>query len=94
MSDAKWFLNISTLFMILNLPLYVVGVGEAASITIKEITNSLYLDGKVVCAIDDNKSKRGSYIQGVKIVGSRYNIVAMAEKYKISHIIIAIPSPP
>lgn len=72
----------------------VVGAGEAANIIIREITNSQYLDGKVVCAIDDNRYKKGSYIQGVKIVGNRHSIIAMAEKYKITDIIIAIPSLP
>lgn len=70
----------------------IVGAGEAASAIIKEITTSRYLDGKIVCAIDDNKSKIGSYIQGVKVVGNRYDIKDSVEKYDITDIIIAIPS--
>ncbi|ROR31402.1 FlaA1/EpsC-like NDP-sugar epimerase [Mobilisporobacter senegalensis] len=70
----------------------IIGAGEAASAIIKEITTSKYLDGKIVCAIDDNKSKIGSYIQGVKIVGSRYDIKSSVEKYTVTDIIIAIPS--
>ncbi len=70
----------------------VVGAGEAANIIIREIINSRYLDGKVACVIDDNRKKIGSYIQGVKIVGSRYDIHAAVEKYKITDIIIAIPT--
>lgn len=72
----------------------IVGAGDAASAIIKEIESSRYLDGKVVCAIDDDQSKRRSYIQGVKIVGNRYSIVACAEKYSITDIIIAIPTLP
>lgn len=70
----------------------IIGAGEAASAIIKEITTSRYLDGKIVCAIDDNKSKIGSYIQGVKIVGNRYDIMSSVEKYTVTDIIIAIPS--
>lgn len=70
----------------------IIGAGEAANIIIKEIHNSQYLDGKVVCAIDDNKEKLNHYIQGVKVVGNRHSIVIAAEKYKVTDIIIAIPT--
>lgn len=72
----------------------IVGAGEAACNIIKEIDNSQYLDGKVVCAIDDDKNKEHRYIQGVKVVGNRYSIVESVEKYKITDIIIAIPKLP
>lgn len=72
----------------------IIGAGEAASTIIKEIENSQYLDGKVICAIDDDKGKTNRYIQGVKVVGNRYSIVENAEKYKITDIIIAIPNLP
>ena len=70
----------------------IVGAGEAASMIIKEISSSRYLDGKVVCAIDDNNAKYGSYIQGVKIVGNRYDIIPSVAKYAVTDIIIAIPT--
>lgn len=70
----------------------IIGAGEAANVIIKEIHNSEYLDGKVVCAIDDNKEKHGNYIQGVKIVGNRHDIISCSEKYNITDIIIAIPT--
>lgn len=72
----------------------IIGAGASASTIIREIESSKYLDGKVVCAIDDDNAKRRSYIQGVKIVGNRYDIVAAAEKYNITDIIIAIPTLP
>ncbi len=72
----------------------IIGAGEAASAIIKEIQNSDYLDGKVVCAIDDDKEKYKSYIQGIKIVGNRYDIVSTAERYNVTDIIIAMPSIP
>ena len=70
----------------------IIGAGEAANMIIKEITASKYLDGKVVCAIDDNKAKHNNFIQGVKVVGNRYDIVWAVEKYNVTDIIIAIPS--
>lgn len=70
----------------------IIGAGEAANAIIREIQNSEYLDGKIICAIDDNKSKRNSYIQGIKIIGNRYDIPEAVIKYNITDIIIAIPT--
>ena len=72
----------------------IIGAGEAANVIIREITVSQYVDGSVVCIIDDNRSKVGRYIQGVKIVGTRHKIVEAARKYEITDIIIAIPTAP
>lgn len=70
----------------------IIGAGEAGSSIIKEITSSRYLDGSIICAIDDNKDKLGSYIHGIKVVGDRTSIVKEAEKHEITDIYIAMPS--
>ena len=70
----------------------IIGAGEAGSAIIREIAGSVYVKGTVICAIDDNKEKHGSYIQGIKVVGGRNQIVEAALKYEITDIIIAIPS--
>ncbi len=72
----------------------IIGAGQASHVIIKEIQGSEYLEGKVICAIDDNKQKYGSYIQGVKIVGNRYDIISCADRYNVTDIIIAIPTLP
>lgn len=70
----------------------IIGAGAAANTIIKEISESQYLDGKVVCAIDDNRAKLRSYIQGVKVVGDRMDIGWAVKHYNVTDIIIAIPS--
>ncbi|MDD3173529.1 MAG: nucleoside-diphosphate sugar epimerase/dehydratase [Herbinix sp.] len=70
----------------------IIGAGEAGSAIIREIAVSGYVKGSVICAIDDNKEKLGSYIQGIKVVGDRTSIVVEAEKHEITDIFIAIPS--
>lgn len=72
----------------------IIGAGAAANTIIKEISESQYLDGKVVCAIDDDRAKLRSYIQGVKVVGDRQDIGWAVKRYNITDIIIAIPSLP
>ena len=70
----------------------VIGAGNAANSLIREILIDNNLKGKVVCVIDDDKEKKNSYIQGVKIVGTRKDIPWVAEKYGVTDIYIAIPS--
>jgi FlaA1/EpsC-like NDP-sugar epimerase len=72
----------------------IIGAGSAANTIIKEIRTSSYVEGKVICAIDDNKEKQGKYIQGVKIVGDRSKIIESVAKYQITDIFIAMPSTP
>lgn len=75
-----------------DIRIMVIGAGEAGNAIIKEIQKSKHLDGKVVCLIDDDPNKARRYIQGVKVVGNRDFIISAVEKYKITDIIIAIPS--
>lgn len=70
----------------------VIGAGEAGNTIITELRTSQYLNRHVVCVIDDNPSKKGKYIRGVRIVGDRTRIVEYARKYDVDEIILAIPS--
>ena len=49
---------------------------------------------KVKCFIDDNPDKRGRYLEGVPIAGTREDIQRAVEKYGINKIILALPSVP
>ena len=71
----------------------IVGGGEAARLLIDEAARNRTLFGSnIVCIIDDNKEKVGTYIREIQIVGTRKQIKQMAEKYDVNEIIIAIPS--
>ncbi|MCF2681348.1 polysaccharide biosynthesis protein [Faecalicatena contorta] len=70
----------------------VIGAGEAGSMIIHEIKTSRHLNRNLVCIIDDNPSKKGKFLQGVRIYGGRENIVECARKYDVEEIIVAIPS--
>ncbi len=54
--------------------------------------NSDHSSNRVVCIIDDDRSKQDRRMFGVPIVGGRDKIVKAAEKYGVEEIIIAIPS--
>ncbi len=72
----------------------IVGAGAAGNLLVKEIRNSNHVSKRVVCIIDDDKSKEGSYLHGVKVMGNRQNIPELVKQCRIDEIIIAMPSAP
>ncbi len=72
-----------------------IGGGDAADAIIKEIRVSNHIHNTIIkCIIDDDPLKQGTYIQGIKIVGTRKDIVDTANLYHITEIIITMPSAP
>ena len=69
-----------------------VGAGEAGNIIAREILQSHYSTMNLRCFVDDDTSKWGRYIQGIKVVGGRDQILEAADTYSIDEIIVAIPS--
>lgn len=71
----------------------VVGAGSAGKIIINDIhANIRGRFFKVKCVVDDDPTKLGQYICGVKVVGKTTDIITIAEEYKIDTIVFAIPS--
>ncbi|MGF7144101.1 FlaA1/EpsC-like NDP-sugar epimerase [Anaerotaenia torta] len=71
----------------------IIGAGDAANAIIKEINTSEHISNTVVkCVIDDSPVKQGSYIHGIKVTGTRNNILDCVNIYHIDEIIIAMPS--
>ena len=72
----------------------IIGAGDAGNSIIKEIVTSNFSTMTVSCIIDDDKSKWGSFIQGIKVSGGRDRILECVDVYSIDEIFIAIPSAP
>ena len=70
----------------------VVGAGEAGKSIIKEISGSRFVNMHIVGFVDDDKSKIGKYMHGVKVLGDRNDIIEIAKEYLVDEIIIAIPT--
>ena len=70
----------------------VIGAGEAGNSLIREMNTSKFIQKSVLCVIDDDKTKIGNYIHGVKVVGGREDILEYAAQYDIDEIIVAMPS--
>ena len=52
----------------------IIGGGQAGQVLIRELQTSSHLHSKVCCVIDDNPNKKGRLLEGVPIVGNRYDI--------------------
>lgn len=70
----------------------VIGAGAAGAMVIREFTYSQRSENKVVCAVDDDLSKQGTYIRGVRVDGTTEQIPALAKKHNVEEIVLAIPS--
>ena len=69
-----------------------IGAGRAAAIALRDFQGSADSENEIVCIIDDDSKKRGSYLAGIRIVGSRDYIIEAAKKYAVEEIVIAMPS--
>ncbi|MBR0086434.1 MAG: polysaccharide biosynthesis protein [Lachnospiraceae bacterium] len=71
----------------------IIGAGETGRSLLKDIqTSTIENSLKVVCFIDDNMNKWGRYIDDVRVVGGRDDIMAAVKRYHIDKIYIAVPS--
>lgn len=69
-----------------------IGAGNAGMLVLREFQTSEFSQNQVVCIVDDDVQKRGSYLRNVKICGGRKDIVRLAEEYRVSEIVFAIPA--
>lgn len=72
----------------------IIGAGDAGNSLIREMKSSSFIQKNAMCVIDDDKKKIGNFIHGVKVVGSREDILENVAKYDIDEIIIAMPTAP
>lgn len=76
----------------------IVGAGNAGRMILEEIENSKYDENNPgrtimpICFVDDDRTKLGSKIGGLSVVGTCPEIVKICDDYKIDSIIVAVPS--
>lgn len=72
--------------------LLIIGAGDAGALLIKEIKKHKSLNYDIVGIIDDDITKRGKRISGIKVLGDRNKIRSVCMDNKVEEIILAIPS--
>lgn len=70
----------------------IIGAGEAGVLVVNELRNHKELGYEPVVFIDDDKSKWGVEILGIPVVGGREKIIDAISEYRISEVILAMPS--
>lgn len=70
----------------------IIGAGDAGRMLLENIQKTRANKDRVVCMIDDNPDKHNRYFDGVRIIGSRDDILHSVEKYNVDRIYIAMPS--
>ncbi|MHA2282674.1 MAG: polysaccharide biosynthesis protein [Promethearchaeota archaeon] len=75
-------------------PVLIVGAGEAGAMIVRELLNNPKLNFKPVVFADDDATKLNKNIQGLPVAGTIKDIPEIVEKYKIKHILVAMPSIP
>lgn len=71
----------------------VVGAGETGSLAIARMASrDPLMPGLPVVLTDDDPSKRGSRIHGIKVAGTTEDITDLVDKYDVEQIVVAIPS--
>lgn len=74
------------------IPVMLIGAGEAGSIILQEFKNSKFVEKEIVCVIDDDSKKWGTFIHGVPVVGGRRKITQSVVRFGIQEIVLAIPT--
>ena len=64
-------------------PTMLIGAGAGGSLVLRDLKDSDRSQNKVVCIIDDDPKKQGTFLMGIKVVGTRESIPAMVQKYGI-----------
>jgi FlaA1/EpsC-like NDP-sugar epimerase len=72
----------------------IVGAGDAGAMILREMEQNPGLGLSAVGFVDDNRAKIGMHIHGVRVLGAREDIPALAKKHGIDEVIIAMPTAP
>ena len=69
-----------------------IGAGDAGRMIMHDAAQLSRQNLKIVCIIDDNRNKWYRNVEGIPVVGGRYDILRNVEKFKVDKIFVAIPS--
>jgi FlaA1/EpsC-like NDP-sugar epimerase len=73
-------------------PVVILGAGDAAVGLVKELSRSH--EWRVVGLLDDDEKKNGRLLQGARVLGGLEDLPRLAQRLKVRHAIIAMPSVP
>ena len=75
-----------------GMPVIILGAGDAAVGLVKELSRSQ--EWRVVALLDDDAHKRNRVLHGVRVLGELNELPRVAQRLKVRHAIVAMPSVP
>ncbi|MEW5913360.1 MAG: hypothetical protein AB1814_12440 [Thermodesulfobacteriota bacterium] len=75
-------------------PVLIMGAGDGGEMLLRELRNNPALPYLPVGFVDDDPAKQGLEIHGIKVLGTRADIPALAAKHQVRRVFIAILSRP
>ena len=69
----------------------IIGAGSSGQMLLRDLKNAKETNARCVCLIDDDPNKQGRYIEGVRVVGGRDEILSAVEQYNVGKIFLSIP---
>jgi FlaA1/EpsC-like NDP-sugar epimerase len=88
----RFIININSMNRLGFQKVMIIGAGYTCNMVINEMKIHTEMKYDPVVVIDDDTSKVGNMIRGIKVQGTRFDIQRIAEEYDIDVILIAIPS--
>jgi FlaA1/EpsC-like NDP-sugar epimerase len=70
----------------------IAGAGDAGEMVVREMASTRHLSLQPVGFVDDDRSKTGMAIHGVRVLGTLEAIPALVKKYHIQEVFIAMPT--
>jgi FlaA1/EpsC-like NDP-sugar epimerase len=70
----------------------IVGAGQAGSKIVRELKENSQLDINPIGYVDDDQSKQGIRIHGVRVLGKIAELSQLVEKYNAACVLVAMPS--
>jgi FlaA1/EpsC-like NDP-sugar epimerase len=73
-------------------PILIVGAGEAGVRVVGELRRSAQLRLCPLGFVDDDPAKAGARVQGLRVLGTRHDLLELCARHPVEEIVIAIPS--
>ena len=74
------------------IPTIVIGAGEAGQLVVREVLNSPRTNRRIVAFLDDDPSKQGFLLNGVRVAGAVSDLRQVIDETGAKDVIIAMPS--
>jgi FlaA1/EpsC-like NDP-sugar epimerase len=74
------------------IPTLIIGAGAAGNLLYKEVSTNSRYKNRVVGFVDDDPTKQGKSIGGIRVVGTTHDLKDLVEKHQVGMLYVAMPS--